>query len=198
MPTLIATPGADNANTYCSVADADAYHETVRTDEYSVWVGLSADIKNRSLVQATRLIDEHWSFIGHRTHSISGVTQKLEWPRKLVPIEGKRAQNGSIDAGLLGPMLHYLDHTTIPNVVKDATAELARQISQEDVTADSDDAGIAATSVGGLSVTFDKADKLQQGVMNTRLFSMLRKYGDYLPSLNTSMKVAGSMPLARS
>ena len=198
MPTLIATPGAADANTYCSVAEADSYHDTVRTDEYSIWIGLSSDVKNRSLVQATRLIDEHWFFIGHRTHPISGVTQTLEWPRKLVPIEGKRAQNGDVDPALLGPLLYYLDHTTIPEVVKNATAELARQISQADVTANSDDAGIASTSVGGLSVTFDKSDNLQQGVMNTRVFSMLRRYGDYIPSLNTSMKVAGSMPLARS
>ena len=196
--TLIATAGANNANTYCSVTDADTYHDSIRVAEYTIWNGLSADVKNRSLVQATRFIDEHWAFIGSRTHPVSGQTQILEWPRKLVPIDGKSGLDREVDPGLLGQMLYYLANDTIPQFLINATSELARQVSQADVSANLEEAGIKRTSVAGLSVEFDSTTALQKGVMNSRMVGMLRKYGDYLPSLNVNMKTAGTMPLLRS
>ncbi len=56
MPTVIITPGASNANSYCSRADGDAYHEAHLYA--SAWTGATADQKDAALFWATRLLDE--------------------------------------------------------------------------------------------------------------------------------------------
>lgn len=73
---LIADPGAEDANAYADVEDADAYAE------YRVggaaFVALTEDQKIQALVTAARAIDTIGDdFIGDRATS----TQALEWPR---------------------------------------------------------------------------------------------------------------------
>lgn len=72
--TLVATVGASNANSYLSVAAAgdlaNLYLGTLQ------WAGASADDKARSLIMATRYLDE-LKWVGSRASS----TQALAWPR---------------------------------------------------------------------------------------------------------------------
>lgn len=71
MP-LDSTLGGASANSYKSVADADAYFEL--TNKATTWDAVTN--KDACLVQATRLI-ETYRFAGYRSES----TQSLAWPR---------------------------------------------------------------------------------------------------------------------
>lgn len=72
--TLIATPGASDANSYISVATGDdlanLYLGTLS------WSSASSDSKARALIMATRYLDE-LQWIGSRATK----TQALDWPR---------------------------------------------------------------------------------------------------------------------
>jgi len=63
-------------NSYISVADADAYfagrlHSTA-------WTGATSPNKEAALIQAARMLNEHFFFYGH----IADEEQSLRWPRE--------------------------------------------------------------------------------------------------------------------
>ena len=93
------------ANSYLSLAAADTYHEAVI--ESAVWDEATTDEKNRALVQATRVLGTQYRWKGCRTTS----TQPLAWPRKTMVYDG------------VG-----IDDDVIPQVLKDAQAEIAREL----------------------------------------------------------------------
>lgn len=78
--TLNATPGDATANSYATVAEAQAIVDyRVGSASTTAWAALSADQKIQALVTATRYIDTIGEdFIGDRTDP---ATQALEWPR---------------------------------------------------------------------------------------------------------------------
>ena len=168
--TLITTPKATNANSYATVAEANTYHNTIREEADLVWSALHDGKKARLLAMATRLIDEHFIFLGFKSEN----DQSLQWPRSGVLVDGKYAQG----------VLDHLDRDTIPQFVKDATSEFARILSAEDTTADDDTAGFKQIMVQGISLTMDQSSRISKGVIRSSVYSTLRKYGDYIPSLN--------------
>lgn len=136
-PTLIATAGAANANVYATLGQADAYHEAHAHGD--TWRAALVEAKQRALLTATRLLDQHLVWAGTATSS----TQRLAWPR----------------TGLLDLHGNPLSSTTIPERIIEACAELARQLLAEDRTADSEieAKGLTALSVGSIEMTFKSA-----------------------------------------
>jgi hypothetical protein len=77
MPlTLVATPGAANANAYADVATASAVAAYRVGGDAVAWLALTADQKIQTLVTASR-DEDTLPFKGARATS----TQALEWPR---------------------------------------------------------------------------------------------------------------------
>ena len=113
MTTLVNTAGSASANSYASLAESNTYHETVRPDDEITWLEQAETTRERLLIMSTRLIDQHWEFIGYKTAN----TQALQWPRQTVLQDGRWANSTS---------LKYLDNDAIPQFLKDATSELAR------------------------------------------------------------------------
>ena len=101
--TIDATLQGTAANSYVTLAEADAYFETVPHDEH--WTG-SDDAKNRVLITATRYLD-NFEYYGERCST----TQALKWPRKEYKVDGVK-----------------IDCTFIPQPVKNATFELAHSL----------------------------------------------------------------------
>ena len=101
--TIDATLKGTAANSYVTLAEADAYFETVPHDEH--WTG-SNDAKNRVLITATRYLD-NFEYYGTRCST----TQALKWPRKDYKVDGVK-----------------IDETYIPQPVKNATFELAHSL----------------------------------------------------------------------
>ena len=101
--TIDATLKGTAANSYVTLAEANAYFETVPHDEH--WTG-SDDAKNRVLITATRYLD-NFEYYGERCST----TQALKWPRKEYKVDGVK-----------------IDCTFIPQPVKNATFELAHSL----------------------------------------------------------------------
>ena len=153
-PTIVATAGATNANSYVTLVEAAAYFDA-RLPLSTPWD--DNDNKEASLIMATRLLDAF--FRGNRVLASAvgsvaafyrigptwlgtptSTTQRLAWPRS-----GLLTQNGAT-----------LDSTTIPQEIKDATCELAGQLVVKDTTLDNAAAALGITDVkaGSVSVSF--------------------------------------------
>jgi len=105
MPLIVEDgTGKPDANSYGSVADADAYFADRGNGQ---WAALTTGVKEGSLVQATDYIDAYYGdrFIGTK----STIEQALEWPR--VDAEG-------------------YDEFTIPSDLKKATYEYSYRASK--------------------------------------------------------------------
>lgn len=75
MTTVIADVGAPNANSYVTVAEADAYFGD--TFGKSLWEPLDEDVKSTLVITASRTLDQYIQWIGFKTESDQG----MEWPR---------------------------------------------------------------------------------------------------------------------
>lgn len=137
-PTLVATAGAVNANSYLTSAEADTYHDSrLSSDD---WSGASANDKIIALIMATRILDAMYLWEGYQTSDSD--SQALRWPR----------------FGLLhANQLEYVDSNVIPQELKNAAAEFARQLIIEDRTLDDDLEAkkIRSFRAGPVSLTFD-------------------------------------------
>jgi hypothetical protein len=137
MPaTLDTTIGGESSNGYCTIAQADAYHDELLSSVSDVWAALSDDDKTRMLITATRLLDEHVEWVATPTT----FTQRLAWPRA-----GITTRQGNIVA---------LDE--LPDALVQATAEFARQLSVTDRAADPAlaNVGLKALKAGPIELEF--------------------------------------------
>jgi hypothetical protein len=133
--TLETTTGGASANSYCSIADGDSYHEThLYADD---WTDADSDQKCKALQSATRLLDQNYEWQGSPTN----IDQALRWPRQ-----------GAYDADG-----NLLASDEIPIGIEQGTAELARLLIAGDRTAESDTAvqGITSVTAGDVAVTFN-------------------------------------------
>ena len=114
--TIIAIAGSSQANSYCTLAEAELYIETslYTTD----WDYAESYKKNQALVMATRLLDEHIDWKGQQKDD----EQSLRWPRSNVYTQDHIE----------------VDDETIPQFLINATAELAKYLLKEDRTAESE------------------------------------------------------------
>lgn len=113
---LVTTPGADNADSYVDVTDADSYF-TSRAE--ATWTGTDA-AKEAALRKATSYLDnayrDRWR--GVRTEQ----AQSLAWPRcNAIPIR----TSISITMALIDSDGFEIDPQTIPIQVQRATMEAA-------------------------------------------------------------------------
>ena len=135
--TIVVTAGDGSANSYCSRAVADTYHENRL--HAATWTAASDDTKDAALLMATRVLDQQFAWEGFRS---SPGSQRLEWPRDgLLNDEGDLA----------------LSSAEIPERLQHATAEFARLLIDSDTTVASGVAGGAITSLKAGSVKIDYA-----------------------------------------
>ena len=105
--TINATLSSATANSYVTLADANAYFETVPNS--STWTDKTDDQKNRALISATRWIDS-LNYYGDRCDE----DQALKWPRNNYDVDGVE-----------------LECSLIPSEIKYATYELARALAND-------------------------------------------------------------------
>jgi len=128
---IIADVGGTNSNSYVTLAEANTYFDArLHT---SSWTNANDDTKNKSLVMATRRIEQE-KFYGDR----ASTTQRLKWAR--------------INIGYLDGI--NMDNI-IPELLKEAQYELAIHLIGTDMSKPSVDTGnIAEASVGSISVKY--------------------------------------------
>ena len=150
---LIATPGAVDANSYATLAEANLYHAA--TLNAAVWTDANDATKETALQWATRLLDEQVEWVGE----IASAEQALRWPR--------------FDA--YTPDGIALDSDSIPTFLRNATAELAKQLIAGDRTAESSSLGIAELQVDVVKIVFDKTES--KAVLPPAVYNMVKAYG---------------------
>jgi hypothetical protein len=111
---LNATWGSDSANSYCTVAESIAYHESrYHTSDWLDASVVTTQIKNSTLVWASNLIDQLFKWDGTKMTQ----TQARECPRY----------------GLLDINNWPIDMTNKPSWIANATAEYAFRLYEEDL-----------------------------------------------------------------
>lgn len=157
--TLIATPGATNANTYATKAQASAVGGYLESRLFNTdWTSATVANRNVSLVQATRLLDDWFNWNGE----IADDDQALRWPRYSVE------DCDGVD----------IDSDIIPQFLIDATAELALHLLQgSDVLGAPDTLGFSRLKVDVLELEVDKSDRDSETVIPDSVMSMLECYG---------------------
>lgn len=154
---LDATAGDADANSYATVAEADDYHDGLVAGHMSVWTAASPTQKAQSLMWATKLLDAWVEWDGVKATA----TQRLKWPRIDV-----------FDDDLEEAV--ELDSDTIPDFLKEATSELARNLIAKDLTKEPL-RGIKDIKVGSIGITFDMTN--QKRVLLKSVKALIMPYG---------------------
>jgi len=141
--------GITASNSYVAVAECDTYHEGHLYAE--AWTGATADQKAAALIMATRTLDHTIEWFGLK----ASMAQSLDWPRERVPNPESRSLVALINDG------SYLPANEIPQRLKEATCELARELLKADRTAEADEKGIKHLGLGqgAVDIDFDKTDR---------------------------------------
>ena len=125
-----------SSSVYATVDQGNAYH--LGRLHNSEWLVASEATKLKALTWATRQLDDlQWA--GDRVSTI----QVLRWPRNYV-----NDRDGT-----------PLDNTAIPQVLINATAELAWEGLKADRTVDNSAIGIRKVLAGAVNVHFDRFDR---------------------------------------
>ena len=164
--------GKDDANSYASVDDADAYHEGHLYA--TAWTGASEGQKEAALVMATRLVDSQFQFGG--AQAVSG--QALQWPRV-------SCLDPDAESSLLSD--RYVPSDVVPKAVSGATCEMARELLVADRTAAPPGEGLKYQNVGTTQTGYDKSDT--RPVISHVAQALLAKYGALLKSKSGAVKV---------
>lgn len=145
--------GKAGANSYASEANGDDYH--LKHLYAGDWTAASSGDKQKALMMATRLLDDHFRWEGRKV----GDTQALAWPRfNIFDADGFLVQSN-----------------TLPPALLDATAETARGLISADRTAETDDRGFSRIKAGSVEVVIDPGDR--KPVITAVVRRMLAPFG---------------------
>lgn len=135
--------GLANAESYISVAAADAYHASRGN---AVWEDLDPDVKEQNLRRATDFIDAHYSedWSGETTT----LEQALAWPRGYVPRPVRETYPGG---SAYDP---YLSDGAVPPQVAKATAILALKVATGVILAPSSSPAVKQETIGPLTTIY--------------------------------------------
>lgn len=172
MSDVDATVGGASSNSYITTAEGDAYHAD-RLHSID-WTGATADTKRAAVIMATRLLDATYEWANYPTTS----EQALQWPRV-----GMWDTNG----------IDYVDDSVIPDELKWATAEFARQLIAGDRSADSDveTQGLTRLKAGPVELAFK--NNVFAKVIPDAVAAFIPEGWGYIKS-----RVAGTRPLERT
>lgn len=141
--------GSATSESYCSVADASAYH-TARGN--AAWAALASDtVREQCLRKATDYMVQvyrlRWGGV-----RVSG-EQALDWPRNFVIREDFQAS--TINGYQMLGGNYYYPNDEVPTEVKNACAELALKSASDDLLPDLTQ-GVVMERVDVLQIEYDK------------------------------------------
>jgi len=146
--------GLLTSNSFISLDDADLYHEMRLHVE--TWTTASDDTKEAALMWATRLLNNLINWSGYKATE----GQALRWPRYLVyDLDG-----------------YLIESTVIPDFLKSATAEYARNLIETDLTEENGLAGYKKLKIDVLELEVDKYS--QSATIPPAVWDMVKRYGD--------------------
>ena len=148
---LDATVGGENANSYLTVEEADAYFtERMHSTDWSASVD-----KEAALITCTRLLDRNVKWSGVKASE----TQALDWPR----------------FGMVDRDGYYVDEDIVPEPVKQAVCELAYFMLGGDRTEENPLKGLKSVKIDTLAIEADRWDFPK--VIPDAVWAALGEYG---------------------
>ena len=163
---LDATLGGASANSYVTVAEADAYFAT--SFGRTAWGSASDANKEIVLIESTRLLDLLVSWKGY----VKSDTQALRWPRTYVPnIDGR-----------------YISDSIVPKDVKNAVFELAYSLLSNGGFQASENE-LAKVKVGPVSIDF--SDTVKSNGLPKMVRDMIARWGEYTVTSSNSVHTVG-------
>lgn len=152
---LIATVGAENANSYVTIEEAD---EIIQLNMFlSVyWDVAELNSQKSVLVLASRILDEQIHWFGLPTEE----EQALAWPRTVT-----WTRNGD-----------SIEEDVIPRFLKIATSELGCHLLQKNRMTDPLTMGYKSMKVDTLQLEIDKT--YNQSVLPDSIWQIVKYYGD--------------------
>ncbi len=156
--TIIATPGAADANSYATEVELDAWIEKRLFNSAAV-TGATSDTKKKTLIAATRLLDQNIDWDGDPEEP---TVQALQWPR--INLEDDKG--------------NALDGTEIPDRIKEATCELACSLMDANLTSEVATAGIDRIKAGPVELEFSETAPPSRKVFPDTVFQMVAIWGE--------------------
>ena len=151
MPTITATVGASDANSFVTLSDAEAYFTTRL--HYAAWTAATQSQKEAALIWAGRLINHTVRFNGTKTDS----DQSMSWPRSGLTDNGEDTPSDSI-----------------PEVIKNIQCDLSLLLLSTDRTLENDASvqGLTSLKAGPVALGFKDNIAVPRAVPDT-LIAML-------------------------
>jgi hypothetical protein len=163
---IITTPGASDANSYASIAEADAYNSS--RPQGASWAALTQVEKESALKYSALLLDASFVWTGIAT----GATVPPLGPTDPDPAPDE-PNPGQVmcwpRTGMFNRIGMPIDPMVNPDELKYAQAEYARQAAIADLTADNEAVkmGLSSVSAGSVSVSFqDKGSAASVALAN--------------------------------
>lgn len=169
---LDATLGGASANSYVTVAEADAYFAT--SFGRTAWGSALPANKEIVLIESTRLLDLLVSWKGY----VKSDTQALRWPRTYVP---------TID-GVDTVLESYISDSIIPKDVKNAVFELAYSLLSNGGFQASENE-LSKVKVGPVSIDF--SDTVKSNGLPKMVRDMIARWGEYSVVSSNSVHTVG-------
>lgn len=152
--TIVATPGAVNANSYADEAYAESFFMSRLGSD--AWLKAASETREAALIQATVMLDSMFEWNGERTTE----EQSLRWPRAWC-----EDRDG-----------YVIDDDIVPDLVKQAQCELAKfLIANSGYSGESRD--VDRLTIGTIRLDFD--DSASALPIPTVVVELLRGYGIY-------------------
>ena len=189
-------------NCFCSLLEADAYHG--RRLNNDTWRTATEDTRTSALFHATDILHrQKWMGIP------TSYSQALAWPREFIP------NRISLNQGFSGDIVHvnadtpeslsfeYLSATSIPQFLKDATAELANYLivraasGKDEVSQFTDQVSSIGLGGGALNLSF-REEKGAMTDMPDQVLSIIRDFLTELTEYDINSVGAYNAPLKRS
>jgi hypothetical protein len=160
--TLIVTPGGADSNSYATLVEADAYHDTRLHN--SEWTGATDSVKEAALIWATRTLDANFYWDGRK----STETQALDWPR----------------SGVTDSDGYSIDSDIVPIQVKYAESELAFLLIKNDRTlaVDPNQDGVKELKINGIMLKFEIAP--MQAALAASVVTLVQEFGKFIGAGN--------------
>lgn len=138
---LITTPGAVDADSYATEAEANTYNTDRRTPSSTLWLGATTAQREAALRAAAILLDRIFDWTGAAVDSV----QARAWPRSSMLTSN-------------GFPIPTSGASSIPIQLKEAQAEFAIQLFASDRMGDNDaqKQGITSVKAGSVAVTFSE------------------------------------------
>jgi hypothetical protein len=193
------TLGKVEYNSFCDLIEADDYH--ARRLNNSGWRTADEDTKNSALYHATDILHRQ-KWMGAPTETI----QALAWPRKYVPNRLTLSRdNGLISDNYdyLESSVQYLDENTVPQFLRDATAELANYLmvraatGKNEASQYSDQLSSLSLGGGAVSLSFREEAKYVTD-MPHQVFHIIKDFLSEVTEIDESVRGAYTASIIRS